>query len=58
MTANTAKPPAGLRQNIIAFYADPNAPISTKKNPRQWKKVQDALAVLSQSPTQHIPNAK
>lgn len=58
VTANTAKPPAGLRQNIIAFYADPNAPISTKKNPHQWKKVQDALAVLSQSPTQHIPNAK
>ena len=58
VTTHTAKPPAGLRQNILAFYADPNAPIATKRNPRQWKKVQDALAVLSQSPTQHIPNAK
>jgi hypothetical protein len=58
VTTHNAKPPAGLRQNILAFYADPNAPIATKRNPRQWKQVQDALAVLSQSPAEHIPNAK
>lgn len=56
--SKNAKPPAGLRQNIIAFYADPSAPIATKRKPRQWKKVQDALAVLRQTPAQHIPNAK
>jgi hypothetical protein len=38
--------PAGLRQDVLAFYADPNAPISTKKNPGKWKRVQTELAEL------------
>ncbi len=39
--------PAGLKQDIIAYYADPAAPISTKKKPNEWAAVQKQLQVLS-----------
>jgi zinc dependent phospholipase C len=39
--------PAGLKQDIIAYYADPVAPISTKKKPKEWAAVQERLQVLS-----------
>ncbi|MGA7885388.1 MAG: zinc dependent phospholipase C family protein [Acidobacteriaceae bacterium] len=58
VTHRNARPPLGLRQNILAFYAVPNAPIATKHNPRQWKKVQAELVVLRAMPPQWIPNAK
>lgn len=35
-----------LRANILAYYADPNAPIATRKNAKQWAKVQANLATL------------
>ncbi len=38
--------PAGLKQDIIAYYADPAAPISTKKRPKEWAAVQEQLRVL------------
>ena len=38
--------PAGLKQDIIAYYADPAAPISTKKRPKEWAAVQEQLQVL------------
>ncbi|MGC2637617.1 MAG: zinc dependent phospholipase C family protein [Acidobacteriaceae bacterium] len=58
VTATSAKPPLGLRQNILAFYADPNAPIVTKRHPKQWRKVQAELAELRSMPATRIPNAK
>ncbi len=46
----TAQPgrtiPSGLRQNILDYYSDPGAPITTKQNPKAWKRVQTQLAVL------------
>jgi hypothetical protein len=36
----------GLRQNILAFYSDPNAPIATKKKSAAWQKTQDEVAKL------------
>jgi hypothetical protein len=46
----TARPnmpiPAGLRDDILAYYADPNAPISTKQDKKAWAKVQAELDVL------------
>jgi hypothetical protein len=39
--------PMELKQNVLAFYADPNAPIETKKHRRAWQKVQKDLALLS-----------
>jgi Zinc dependent phospholipase C len=40
-----------LRDNILAFYSDPNAPIATKKKPDDWKKTQDELEKLRALPT-------
>lgn len=54
----TAMPPLGLRQNILAFYSNPDAPIATKRNKRKWKKVQAELAVLRVMPATRIPNDK
>ncbi len=48
---NTAAP---LQKNILAFYADPTAPIETKKNPERWQKVQtniDALRAFAPNPS-------
>ena len=39
-------PSPELAQNILAYYSDPNAPIATKRQPEQWKRVQEDLAVL------------
>jgi hypothetical protein len=50
VTALNARPPAGLRQNILAFYSDPAAPIETKRHHRRWQKVQQELAQLRASP--------
>jgi hypothetical protein len=42
--------PAGLKQDIEAYYADPNAPISTKQNPKKWAEVQADLKTLEAMP--------
>jgi hypothetical protein len=39
--------PAGLKQDVIAYYADPGAPISTRKKPGEWAAVQQQLQVLN-----------
>lgn len=57
VTQETAKPPLGLRQNILAFYADPNAPIDTKHHHRQWDKVQRELAQLRAVPATPVKTA-
>ena len=38
--------PAGLRENILAFYADPNAPNAVKSEPEKWQRVQSQLTAL------------
>jgi Zinc dependent phospholipase C len=38
--------PTQLKHDLIAYYADPDAPIVTKKNPEQWAQVQANLKVL------------
>jgi hypothetical protein len=35
-----------LVHNILAYYSQPNAPISTKRHPEKWKRVRRELAVL------------
>ncbi|HEY1676503.1 MAG TPA: zinc dependent phospholipase C family protein [Candidatus Sulfotelmatobacter sp.] len=35
-----------LRKNILDFYADPGAPLSTKKNARAWERTQQELERL------------
>jgi hypothetical protein len=43
--------PAGLKQDILEYYADPQAPIATKKKPAQWATVQADLVTLQAMPT-------
>jgi hypothetical protein len=45
-----------LRENILAFYHDPEAPLATKKNAEEWHKTQSEVERLksldSQKPIQ------
>lgn len=41
-----------LRQNILGFYADPNAPLATKRNATAWSKTQQQIAQLKSSTPQ------
>ncbi len=55
ITKNPDHPvPAGLKHDVLAYYANPNAPIVTKKHPRAWRKVQRELTTLRGM--QGIPN--
>jgi hypothetical protein len=38
--------PHQLKHDLIAYYADPQAPILTKKDPGQWARVQENLKTL------------
>lgn len=58
VTTQTAMPPIGLRQNILSYYSNPNAPIATKRHEHQWEKVQKELAALREMPATRIPHAK
>jgi len=51
----TLKVPAGLKEDILAYYADPNAPIITKRDPAKWAAVQSELATLQTMPTTPEP---
>jgi hypothetical protein len=42
----TQQLPSELKQDILGYYADPQAPISTKKNKKKWECVQKELTVL------------
>jgi hypothetical protein len=43
--------PPGIKSDVEAYYADPNAPIVTKQHPDEWKKVQEELKILEAMPT-------
>jgi hypothetical protein len=45
-----------LRENILAFYGDPNAPNATKRNAAQWQKTQDELQELRALDPREIAN--
>jgi hypothetical protein len=51
---NKPIPPA-IKSDILAYYADPNAPIATKKFPLQWAQVQADLATLQGLATSEEP---
>ena len=48
--------PPGIKQDIQTYYANPNAPITTKNDPRLWAQVQADLATLSGMPTSPEPD--
>jgi CRISPR/Cas system CSM-associated protein Csm2 small subunit len=39
-----------LRETLLRYFADPNAPIAIKKNSKQWEKLQKELETLKQTP--------
>jgi hypothetical protein len=44
-----------LRAEIVKYYSDPEAPYSTKKNPKEWTKVQDELKRLREASASALP---
>ncbi len=47
--------PPGLKADILNYYADPAAPIHTKKNPAKWARVQADLQTLQTHPVSKQP---
>jgi hypothetical protein len=47
--SETSVSPA-LRDNILQYYSDPNAPISTKRNRKAWRRLTEDLERLKQLP--------
>jgi hypothetical protein len=47
--------PQGIKEDIQAYYADLDAPITTKKHPDQWKNVLADLQTLKDMPTSPFP---
>jgi hypothetical protein len=39
---------SNLRDNLLQFYSDPNAPVATRKNAKAWQKLQNELEQLRQ----------
>ena len=46
-----------LRQNILAFYANPNPQVATKKGAKAWEKTQEELNKLKAITTDHAVDA-
>jgi hypothetical protein len=56
LTRNPQQPiPPGIKEDVQAYYSDPNAPIITKKNLQAWQKVQEELKTLAAMPTSTAP---
>jgi hypothetical protein len=49
--------PPGLKADILNYYADPAAPIHTKKYPAKWARVQTDLQMLKTLPVSNQPIA-
>jgi hypothetical protein len=43
--------PPGIKRDVQAYYADPNAPITTRRNRGAWAQVQADLKTLEKMPT-------
>ncbi len=56
LTRRPAKPiPPGIKSDVEAYYSDPNAPITTKKDRNDWAQVQADLKTLATMPTSSAP---
>lgn len=47
--------PPGIVRDIEAYYANPNAPITTKRHPKRWAEVQADLKTLAAMPESTAP---
>jgi hypothetical protein len=43
--------PLGLKEDVLTYYADPNAPITTKRNAKAWAQVQSELTSFKEMKT-------
>ena len=43
--------PEGLKRDILDYYADPDAPISTKRDQEKWAQAEKQLQILISLPT-------
>jgi hypothetical protein len=50
LTATGEPLPEQLKKDVLAYYADPNAPIATRKNPKAWRKVEIELSQIKMMP--------
>jgi len=56
LTRNPNLPiPPGIKSDVQAYYADANAPISTKRHHHAWSKVEADLKTLAAMPTSAAP---
>ncbi len=56
LTQSPSQPiPPGIKEDIQVYYADPTAPITTKKDPSAWAQVQADLVTLAAMPTSTEP---
>jgi hypothetical protein len=46
-----------IRDTLLRYYADPDAPLATKKNPKDWEKLQKELEQLKQNAASPIQPA-
>lgn len=52
LTRRPSQPiPPGIKRDILAYYASPDAPITTKKDHARWAQVQADLRILAAMPT-------
>ena len=57
VTKDPTRPvPEGLRRDILDYYADEDAPISTKRDRKKWVQVQNQRRVLMGTPTKPEPD--
>jgi hypothetical protein len=58
LASNPTRPiPPGIKSDVEAYYADPNAPITTKKDRDAWERVQADLKTLESMLTSAAPAA-
>jgi hypothetical protein len=56
LTRQPALPiPPGIKEDILAYYANLDLPFATRKDPQQWAALQADLATLSTMPTSSEP---
>ncbi len=48
---NFDPPNPAVRENLLQFYSDPNAPVATRKDAKAWRKLQDELDQLKRRDT-------
>jgi hypothetical protein len=49
--------PPGIKEDIQAYFADANSPVTIKKHAKRWAQVQKDLVTLTSMPTSPMPEA-